>query len=48
MAFLSNSRLQNHTERPNRFTNNEGMSETAKRYLVCEGVGEGVRDGARE
>ncbi len=36
MAFLSNSMWQNRKERPNRSTNNEDMTETAKCYVVCE------------
>ena len=40
MAFLSNSRWQNRKEHSNRSTNNGDLAETAKRYVVCEGVSE--------
>ncbi len=36
MPSLSNSGWQNIKKtRPNRFTNNEDIAETAKRYIVC-------------
>ena len=38
MASLSNSRWQNRTERPNRFTDNVNIIWTAKRYVVYEWV----------
>ena len=42
MASLSSFRWRK--ERPNRSTNNGDMTETAKLYVVCEGVSEYVSD----